>query len=469
MKRIITHPFFWMIIFSPLFLWLLILLLPTFDDWTYLTTPCFDNFFSERLLPYKSYWRPFDAAFGYVLGLNYRIFPTLNHICIYTGHLASAFVLYRIMKFLGLRKHACNIALLFFFFSPAMLGTVFDIDSMNQVYAQFWGLVALWIYLNKNKPTDYILWFLCVYLATFSKENGITWFVLPQLIALSFNRIKLKDCIHDTLLALIPILLYFIARYFLTPETVTINDEYLDFTLHTKLRNISLIMMMTWLPFDYVAVFYAPERNLLLAAITLITVLPFLYILFWKNRKNLFDKTFVILFICTLISTSPHLLTVASAMHAYASLAIAAIIVAYLIDKCELTVRLKIAFGLFLVSCLFIDAHHWIKAYESGMTGRRMSIEAIQKTGKPIQKAYVIAIEPSNDKYSMFCVQPRDCFAWGYSTRQVTGYQWPEILSDTNIVENDQAIIDRITNKAFKEGFERVWVLRHDTVEVVAP
>jgi hypothetical protein len=69
----------------------------------------------------------------------------------------------------------------------------------------------------------------------------------------------------------------------------------------------------------------------------------------------------------------------------------------------------------------------------------------------------------------MFCVQPRDCFAWGYSTRQVTGYQWPEILSDTNIVENDQAMIDRITNKAFKEGFERVWVLRHDTVEVVAP
>lgn len=469
MKRVISHPFFWIIILSPLFLWLLILLLPTFDDWTYLTTPCFDDFTPESLLPYKSYWRPFDAFFGHILGLNYRLFPTLNHVCIYIGHLASAFVLYRIMKQLPLTQYACNIALLFFFFSPAMLATVYDIDSLNQVYAQFWGLVATWIYLNKSNKLDYLLWFICVYMATFSKENGITWFVLPQLIALAFRTIKLKDCIRDTLIALIPILLYFIVRYLVTPETVTINEEYMDFSLHTKLRNISLILMMTWVPFDYVAVFFAPERNLLLAVITFVFVCPFLYLLFWKNRKFLLNKTFIILFLCTLIATSPHLLTASSAMHAYASLGIAAIIIAFLLSQSKPTRLLTISFALFLVSCLFIDGHHWLKAYQSGLTGRKMSIEAIEKTGNPIQKAFVLSIEPDNDKYSMFCVPPKDCFAWGYSTRYITGYQWPQELRDTNIVENNQAVIDKIIQKAFQDGFDRVWVLRHDTVDVIKP
>lgn len=469
MKRVIGHPFFWIIILSPLFLWLLILLLPTFDDWTYLTTPCFDDFTADSLLPYKSYWRPFDAIFGYVLGLNYRLFPTLNHICIYTGHLASAFVLYRIMKTIGFRQHACNIALLFFFFSPAMLGTVYDIDSINQVYAQFWGLVATWIYLNKSKRTDYILWFVCAYIATFSKENGITWFVLPPIMAFALNRIKLKNCIQDLILALIPVFLYFMVRYLLTPENITINEKYLDFSLHTKLRNIGLILMMTWVPFDYVAVFYAPERNLFLAANTLLMTCPFLCMLFWKNRKELFHKTFLLLFLCTFIATSPHLVTLSTAMHAYASLAIAAIIVAYLLHQLEPTGWLKISFVLFLFSCLLIDAHHWLKAYESGLTGRRMSMEAIQKTGKPIQKAFVISFDSGNDKYSMFCVQPKDCFAWGYSTRLVTEYKWPKELRDTNLVENDRVVIDKITRKAFQEGFDRVWILRHDTVDVVAP
>ena len=108
----------------PVFLWGLLLILPTFDDWTYLTTPYFGDFFDNKgLLPYKSYWRPFDATIGYILGLNYKMFPALNHILVLLGHVGSTILVYMLTK-----KNI--LAATFFYLSTAMLGTVND-DSVK--------------------------------------------------------------------------------------------------------------------------------------------------------------------------------------------------------------------------------------------------------------------------------------------------------------------------------------------------
>ena len=61
MKRLKLNPLFaTILLLSPFIAYWLTLLLPTFDDWGYFTTPDYDfgEHFYERLIPRFSYWRP---------------------------------------------------------------------------------------------------------------------------------------------------------------------------------------------------------------------------------------------------------------------------------------------------------------------------------------------------------------------------------------------------------------------------
>lgn len=137
---------------SPFIIYWLTILLPTFDDWTYFTRPdyYFGEHFYDRLMPHFSYWRPWDGMFGYILHLYPDLFPALNHAVVYIAHLGGTYIVYRISKELGFKPFACSVATLYFFISPAMLGTVLGIDSINQAYASFWGLLATYIYIRKR-------------------------------------------------------------------------------------------------------------------------------------------------------------------------------------------------------------------------------------------------------------------------------------------------------------------------------
>ena len=91
-----VNPLAVILLLSPAILYAIVLLLPTFDDWTYYTAPSFDGLFNYRLLPNSSYWRPFDAAFGWLLGLDHRMFPALNHIVVYAAHVGVTVLVYRL-------------------------------------------------------------------------------------------------------------------------------------------------------------------------------------------------------------------------------------------------------------------------------------------------------------------------------------------------------------------------------------
>ena len=120
---------------SPFLLYAVTLLQPVHDDWSYFTTPYYDfgDDFTARLKPYFSYWRPFDSLFGYVLSLAPGLFPTLNHIAVYLAHLASTFIVYRLCQTFSFSAFARNVATIFFFISPAMLGTVLGIETTDKV------------------------------------------------------------------------------------------------------------------------------------------------------------------------------------------------------------------------------------------------------------------------------------------------------------------------------------------------
>lgn len=470
MRNIKVNPLFAIIlILSPFIVYWLTLLLPTFDDWGYFTTPDYDfgeNFF-DRLIPRYTYWRPWDGIIGYILSLKPAWFPALNHIIVYLAHLGGTITIYLIAKELKLKSFACNMTALYFFISPAMLGTVLGIDSPNQAYSSFWGLLSVLLYIRLSKPYNIILWLTCALIGTFAKENAIVYFVVPQIIAFGFKRITLSQALKDTIWAVLIVIIYFSARYLLTSDVVYINEEYFENTFARKLKNICVFLGMTWLPLDFVSLVHPPCRNIPITIATMLLSFPFMIVLFANKRKYWINLQFAALVLSLLAAVSPHLTTLFTAMHPYAGLGMAALIVGYMADKSERISLLKKLLPLFIISCIFIDWHHWQKSYESGLIGKRMAQDIVNSTTKPVNRVYLIIVNDDTPKYSSFCVIPRDAFGRGKSVCSLNGYVWPKDIEIADLEEDEAYKIDSIADKAIVEHYEAVWLVQKDSAKVI--
>lgn len=470
MRNIKVNPLFAIIlILSPFIVYRLSLLLPTFDDWDYFTTPDYDygENFLDRLIPRYTYWRPWDGIIGYILSLKPAWFPALNHIIVYLAHLGGTITIYLIAKELKFKSFACNMTALYFFISPAMLGTVLGIDSPNQAYSSFWGLLSVLLYIRLSKPYNIILWLTCALIGTFAKENAIAYFVVPQIIAFGFKRITLSQALKDTIWAVLIVIIYFSARYLLTSDVVYINEEYFENTFSRKFKNICVFLGMTWLPLDFVSLVHPPCRNIPITIATMLLSFPFMIVLFANKRKYWINLQFSALVLSLLAAASPHLTTLFTAMHPYAGLGMAALIVGYMADKSERISLLKKLLPLFIISCIFIDWHHWQKSYESGLIGKRMAQDILNSTKKPVNRVYLIIVNDDAPKYSSFCVIPRDAFGRGKSVCSLNGYVWPKDIEIADIEEDEAYKIDSIADKAITEHYEAVWLVQKDSAKVI--
>lgn len=467
-----VNPLAVILLLSPAILYAIVLLLPTFDDWTYYTAPSFDGLFNYRLLPNSSYWRPFDAAFGWLLGLDHRMFPALNHIVVYAAHVGVTVLVYRLATAMGLCKTARNIGTVFFFISPAMLGTVYGVDALNQACSHFFGLLGLWHYFNRGRKPRVALWLTCVFVATLWKENGIMFFFIAPLFAFGISgqgspgggwgRLR-----SGMVWGVVASTAYFALRIALTTAYVDINHEYFESTPVAKLLDVAMFIGMAWVPVDYVSLVHAPSRNLLLVAATAAMSMPFIVVLLFSQRRHLVSRPLLTLAACMVMAALPHLLTIFTTMHSYAGLSMAALMVAFLADKADGYGRLAPLFAMFVASCLFVDWHHWQKSYDSGLMGRRMGREAIEKTGEPVDSVYIVSLAGHERKYSSFCVLPADAFAWGNTAVAATGYKWPAVCRDTVVAVEDRRMVDSLADRALALGFKRVWLVHGDTVDVI--
>ena len=82
--------------FAILLLMVLAPIMPFHDDWWYLTAPNID-FTWRDLLPDGSFWRPFDAMFGGILGAFPSWFPWANKVAIVFGHVLNIVMLNRVL------------------------------------------------------------------------------------------------------------------------------------------------------------------------------------------------------------------------------------------------------------------------------------------------------------------------------------------------------------------------------------
>jgi hypothetical protein len=456
---------------TPFLLWATIPIFPTFDDWTSLTSPSFEELFTkEHWLFFGYHWRPFDSLFGYLLGLNPQLlFPTLNHCCVVVGHVLCSLLVFRILTTLQFNNTAVNISTLFFFITPAAMATVLAVDSMNQTYALFWGLLSFLLYIQLKK-LKYAVWIILIFIATLCKENGLMWALIGPLLAFGFNIIDQRTLKKDIIVAVSVIVGYALA-ILLLPKDIIIHPEYEPGIMKT-MGNVVKFVFTTFIHTDYIYLLHQPHRNLLLAGILFLLAVPFFYHVFVAPFRMYVSKKMICTVLCLLIAVGPHLVTCYSMMHTYAGLSLVAVIMANGIQQHSEDRRkyLFTAFALFLTSAFIINVHLWYESYKSGLTGKEMAVEAIKSTGKPVKKVLVVIIEDDYPKLSSFCVIPCDAFGWGLAARQETNYQWPEIIEDTTIERTTDAMIRARQLSAEllgKQKYDCVWIVNHTAIDVV--
>lgn len=458
------------ILLSPLLLYAVWFILPTHDDWAATTTPDFTPFFTkEHFFFYGYHWRPFDTWIGYLVGRNPQLlFPAINHLLVVLGHFLSVVALFKVLIVLGFNKKTINVSTLFFFIIPATMATVTAIDSQNQVYALTTDLIAFLFYV-KNSKNKYIFWPILIFLATLFKENGLMWALICPVLTYGFDLIDKKTLKKDLLVGL-GIMIAYALIIAIQPKDITIHHEYEPGALKI-IKNFVKFLFTSFITVDYIYLLHQPSRKLLLAIVSFLFALPFLYIVFIRQWHLFSHKKMWCTAICLLIAVAPHLLTTFSMMHTYAGLAFITIMIAYSINTYkEQHKTLMRSFVLFLIVSVAIDIHLIDSSVKSGRIGKQMAREAIQKTGKPMKSVYLIIIEDDYPKLSSFCVIPNEAFGWGIAAKYETNYQWPEVIQDTTIERSADAL-RKATNLGLetlnKQQYDCIWIVDHEHIDVI--
>ena len=458
------------ILLTPVLLYAVLLILPTHDDWVGSTTPDFTPFFTkEHFFFYGYHWRPFDTWIGYLVGRNPQLlFPAINHLLVVLGHFLSVVALFKVMIVLGFNKKTINVSTLFFFIIPATMATVTAIDSQNQVYALTTDLIAFLFYV-KNSKNKYIFWPILIFLATLFKENGLMWALICPVLTYGFDLIDKKTLKKDLLVGL-GIMIAYALIIAIQPKDIIIHPEYEPGVLKI-IKNIVKFLFSSFITVDYIYLLHQPSRKLLLAIVSFLFALPFLYIVFIRQWHLFSHKKMWCTAICLLIAVAPHLLTTFSMMHTYAGLAFITIMIAYSINTYkEQQKTLILSFVLFLIVSVAIDIHLIDSSVKSGRIGKQMAREAIQKTGKPMKSVYLIIIEDDYPKLSSFCVIPNEAFGWGIAAKYETNYQWPEVIKDTTIERSADAF-RKATNLGLetlnKQQYDCIWIVYHEHIDVI--
>ena len=500
----------------PFILWAVCGIMPTFDDFTSLQSTWYIQISDPGYFFPDAIRRPWDFLFGCLLGWQPALFPTLNHIAIILGHTASTFLLYAICRKLNLQTIAANIATLFFFFSPATLGATLACDGLNQTYAQFWGLLALWTYLSNSNSSrsSYVVQrsTLFVLMAALSKENGLAWAVVLPTIAYAFRLINRRKALHDFacgIVLAIGYVIFFFAIYKSGIFHVEYDEAYSQATIGNHLKDFVQLVAYNFIPLDYMSAVYPPTRNWTIVAVTALMALPFLTLLvhsIFNGQRSMINgqrsmvngqwsmingqwSMFFLLLLSFFFLAAPHLLTVTSIMHNYAPLAITAIIIAFIIQNAinkpqrstfnvplgqiatKGTHKWIIFFALFMAAALFTDIHHYIAARESGNLGKQLAMQAIEHADKPIERAMVISIDdPDEPRYSSFCVRPVNAFAWGLAVRHYSHYSWKTVITEAKLTHYDALTAEALADSALQSGNEAVWIVGHksDSLTIIS-
>lgn len=464
-NAIIRNPLFWITLTVPFVLFATVPLLPTYDDWGATPGPNPDPFSWTLLLPRHSYWRIPENLYGYAIAHYRWLMPWFPHVIVIAGHYVGCCVVFLVCRELRFSVFARNIATLFFWITTGAIATTTACDGMSQTWVQALGMMALYSYLKRSQNGHSYRWLILIVLATFVKENALCWGVAIPLIGYVFGvadkRTSIKSLAYGISFALLYTVVHFIVP---TAENYVLNESYFDFSVLRFLRGLALLMTFTWLPLDYTHLLHAPHRNILCVAFSAIASLPFILLLFGRQVARFRDVKAMGLILAFFVIVSPHLLTIFSLMHGYASLGVAALIVGYFVECSKVGRRhLSIAFAAFALTSVIVNAEHCWAAYESGFMGKRLSLEAVNGVRKPVEKAFLLSVYRGETRYSNFYVLPLETFDYGNGILWENEYKWPKTI-DCDEVEAETFNMQEKVDSLLRLGYDCVWVLDKDHI-----
>ena len=345
-----------------------------------------------------------------------------------------------------------NLSVVFFYLSSGTLGTVLNIDSLNQIYSLLWGLLALYSYISLSGYRKFILWLLCSLLSVFAKESGYIWFVCPPFIVWSIGKERFSRALRHLFCGCLLFVLYLVCRILLTDSFHLEHNVYMDFTLTRLLRNLALLLGMTFYPIDYASLIHPQHRHLAVVVITGLLPLPFLWLLLRSYRLQ---KPLLILLLSFFVGAFVNLMTVFTLMHCYAVLSFVTLMIALLCERIK-NKRVLIASALlYLLTATFTLLHHAYASFLSGKVGEQMAKNIVSQCDRPVNKVMLIHLDKGETKYSSFWVIPFEAFGWGYSVLQQTGYQWPKTILNEEITDSNQ--LKSLLPKAEKADCDGIW------------
>lgn len=474
MKRITDKKRFYLICFL-LFFSVTLFIFPLADDWYYKTAPhvVFDV---AELLPAKSFWRPFDATFGFVMGLIPKLFPYLNRAVVILGHVVSVYILKEILICLNVRHRTRNLALCFTMFSSGVYAAVISPDALNQVYSLLFGLLALLLYLKKRRTWGYII--LCA-VSVFWKESGIVWIcVVPFIdIMLSVKTPKELFSVKNTRkrilkaagIALAFVIIYFTARFALYGEIRlgSSGGKYaLSFFSAQTLVNLVNIFGNALAGIDTVALFTEPANYILVALTALLSLvfIVFLFHAFLRSLKHRRNRITLITLIISMIAVSaPHIIMgQAGEMHVYPTVFMAALLIGYIFDSVSLEKKQICAAFLCIFVAFGISGAHKLTAVYGYSEATRELTQQMQELYNPSKSLLIISADEKKG-YSIYS-QPAIYGAYyGDSLRPY--YSWKELDIDfkkTNGTEDLEACI-----RDNESAYDVIWVVSDDKITVV--
>lgn len=463
---LVRNPLFWITLSVPFVLFATIPLLPTYDDWGATPGPNPNPFTWSLLLPRHSYWRVPENLYGYAIAHWQWLMPWLPHVLVITAHFVGCCMVYTLCRRLRLSVIAGNMATVFYWVTTGAIATTTACDGMSQAWVQTMGLIALNSYLKHQEDKHNYSWLVLVVLATFVKENGLCWGVAIPVVGYAFGFADRTRTVRWMTYGIAFAMLYTVVHFVVpTDENYSLNPIYYDFSVLRFLRGLALLFTFTWLPLDYTHLLHAPHRNLLWVAASAVTALPFIYVLFVKQMRRMREARIIGLILAYFIVVGPHLVTIFSLMHTYASLGIAALIVGCFADNAAAGRRLLCGtFAAYVATCVVVNALHCRAAYDSGQKGRQLSLEAIRQVGKPVNKAFLIAVDSGETRYSNFYVLPWETFDYGNGILWENKYAWPDTL-DSEVLKAGAFSKAAKVDSLMQAGYDCVWVLDKERIE----
>lgn len=445
---------------------------PLCDDWHYLTAPD-PTFTLSALLPQNTFWRPFDALVGGLMGRFPGLFPVFNQAAVVLGHVLNGVFLNLVLKEMGIKAKWRNFTVCYFLFSSATWAVTTNTDALNQAYSVLCGLIAIYVYLKKG-GYSYLFW--CM-LAILWKESGISWFfVIPIFDAIMhaktlrafFRDTKLlKKCILEAAVSMLAVCGYFAARFCLYGSIALGADSgryHFSVLSLMTVRNIALLLASACTGVDSIALF-GNDRSLIPAVISLLLSGFFLGIWVISAVRTVFRKEgfFPVLglVVCILGLAAPlSVLGPAAEMHAYPVLCAVSILFGFCFDRAEPSLKKTTAALLCIFLAFTMSSVHKLTAiYDYSQRTQNLTQNLLQVYEAPAESALFVEAD-FREGYSVFSQTAMRGSAKGLSLRPHFG--WQHLNHSEYRAENmDEA---HAYAEANQDNYSTVFIIRGEQV-----